>query len=206
MQHRCVLRTAPEEFNLAANVEPHDVLAAEFKRTYRSVSFPGGRLLRLYDAAMAKADGSDEQGPVRLRAIPVRKGSVGDAAILQYDIEDVYGYRGRHPRVYYLSPWEFLMYWKPVRYDETNANAKDVIMFPDTTLLKVFRFEWMLLRTERPYVPQPEGTPMPDREKTADGKAKLFSIYLRPWVLEKNEQKTAYSSDKKLNPVAIISC
>ena len=97
------------------------------------------------------------------------------------------------------------MYWKPVRYDETNANAKDVIMFPDTTLLKVFRFEWMLLRTERPYVPQPEGTPMPDREKTADGKAKLFSIYLRPWVLERNDASKAVPllTDLDIAPAAL---
>ena len=28
---------------------------------------------------------------------------------------DIYGYRGTDPRVYYLSPWEFCMYWHTER-------------------------------------------------------------------------------------------
>ena len=28
---------------------------------------------------------------------------------------DCYGYRGNDPRLYYLSPWEFTMWWEPVK-------------------------------------------------------------------------------------------
>ena len=40
-QHRSMLRTAAEEWNLASNFEKHDVRAAEFVRTYQSQDFPG---------------------------------------------------------------------------------------------------------------------------------------------------------------------
>ena len=38
----------------------------------------------------------------------------------------------------------------------------------------------------RPTVPAPTGTPMPEKEGDANKKARLYSVYLRPWVLDKN--------------------
>jgi hypothetical protein len=32
---------------------------------------------------------------------------------------------------------------------------------------------------------------MPDREATADGRARLFSVYLRPWVLDRADADDA---------------
>jgi hypothetical protein len=46
LHHRTTVRTAPEEMNLAANIHPRDVTAAEFIRTYMAKIFPGGRLAR----------------------------------------------------------------------------------------------------------------------------------------------------------------
>ena len=43
-QHRCMRRTAPEEWNLAVNYHEQDVTAAEFIRTYRSIVFNGDRM------------------------------------------------------------------------------------------------------------------------------------------------------------------
>ena len=42
-QHRCMRRTAPEEWNLAVNYHEQDVTVAEFIRTYRSIVFNGHR-------------------------------------------------------------------------------------------------------------------------------------------------------------------
>ena len=44
-QHRCMVRTAPEEWNLASQWHAQDPTAAEFVRLYRSVDFPGRALL-----------------------------------------------------------------------------------------------------------------------------------------------------------------
>ena len=43
-QHRCMVRTAPEEWNLGSQWHSHDPTAAEFVRLYMSQKFPG-RLL-----------------------------------------------------------------------------------------------------------------------------------------------------------------
>ena len=42
-QHRCMRRTAPEEWNLAVNYHEQDVTTAEFIRTYMSIAFNGDR-------------------------------------------------------------------------------------------------------------------------------------------------------------------
>ena len=48
-----------------------------------------------------------------------------------------------------------------------------------------FQKSWILLRRLRPMVPCPENTPLPSRRISKDARAKLFSIYLRPWTLSK---------------------
>ena len=67
--------------------------------------------------------------------------------------------------------------------EEVGRNPEYVV-FPDTEPLKTFRHEWILRRHWRPMVPSVEGVMMPDREKTREGRSRLFSLYLRPWVLE----------------------
>ena len=41
LEARGTLRTAPETFNLAVNMDEHDAKHAEFIRTFRNVDFPG---------------------------------------------------------------------------------------------------------------------------------------------------------------------
>jgi hypothetical protein len=66
-------------------------------------------------------------------------------------------------------------------------NHPDYVVFPDIPVLRnVFRHAWVLRRSSRPFVPQPDGAPMPDRAKTIEDRSRLFSIYLRPWVLERS--------------------
>ena len=55
LHHKCMVRTAPEEFNLAVNMDEQDMLAAEFIRTWANVTFPGGKLVQLYDSCVASS-------------------------------------------------------------------------------------------------------------------------------------------------------
>ena len=48
----------------------------------------------------------------RLASLPVRKDPVRGEVIRTYHLEEIYGYRGQDPRVYYLNPWEFVMFWE----------------------------------------------------------------------------------------------
>ena len=99
LNHRCTLRTAPEEFNLSANQHWQDPFNAEFIRTFRTVSFPGQRFLQVLDSEL-KAEASR----VRRGVLPKRAALVQNETVSTYHIEEIYGYRGRDPRVYYLNP------------------------------------------------------------------------------------------------------
>ena len=210
-QHRCMTRTAPEEWNLAANWQSHDVKAAEFLRTYRSDDFPGGQLVRRLEA---ETRGATEREVSKV--IPARK--VTKAAVpgplLLKDFTDLYGYRGQDQRVFLLNPWEFLMLWEVVplpkpsgkpgsltvwttrasantgerEYDVNPAAEKadeDSVFYPILPGDVQLRKKWYMRRRRRPMVPAPANTPMPDKAGHAEGKARLLSLYMRPWVLER---------------------
>ena len=62
---------------------------------------------------------------------------------------------------------------------------EDYVVYPDTPLLRdSFRHQWIMRRNKRPFTPKPHNTPMPDREANVEDRARLYSVYLRPWVLD----------------------
>ena len=78
------------------------------------------------------------------------------------------------------------------RVMEELNNMPHFIVFPDIPILReCFRHAWILQRCARPYVPQPDGTPMPERAKSREERCRLLSIYLRPWVLERQHATTS---------------
>jgi hypothetical protein len=225
-QHRCMVRPAAEEWNLAANWHPHDVKNAEFLRTYRSLDFPGGLLVRRLEA-----ETSTSEKRKCLKAVPPVGGTAPTSEVFLRQFDDLYGYRGDNENIYYLNPWEFLMLWetlplpkpsqsrredgkdgvddaeepeddrshvpltlKMVRpepdsdrdYDvNPEAETNDVRFFPEDLPGDVqLRWRWYMRRRRRPMVPAPTNTPMPDKQGSSEGKARLFSLYLRPWVLD----------------------
>ena len=94
-------------WNLAVNYHEQDVTNAEFLRTYRSDDFPGRQLVkRLED------EKSSKQSWTRSKVVPVRKGTCDNKPISLMHFEDIYGFRGPDPRVYFLNPWEFFMLWQ----------------------------------------------------------------------------------------------
>ena len=94
-----MLRTAPEEFNLAAKLHHQDVTNAEFIRTYMSAVFPG----ETYVKALNQEKSGQETRQFS-KVLPVRKNDVGTERILVQPHAELYGYRGADPRVFYLSP------------------------------------------------------------------------------------------------------
>ena len=72
-------------------------------------------------------------------------------------------------------------------------------MLPKTTQLHQLRHEWILRRANRPYVPEPDGTPMPDAAANAEEKARLYNVYLRPWVLDHGDASLAVPHITDLN-------
>ena len=60
-----------------------------------------------------------------------------------------------------------------------------MLCLPDLTALQTLRHEWVLRRRARPLIPCPERTPMPSRTMDHNDRARLLSVYLRPWTLHR---------------------
>ena len=84
LNHRCTLRTAPEEFNLSANQHEHDPTASEFMRSYMSQSFPGLRFVKLIESEMSSSVNRERRG-----VLPVRREAVQQEVIRTYHIEEL---------------------------------------------------------------------------------------------------------------------
>ena len=110
---RGALRSLPEEFNLAVNMTSHDALNAEFWRTYCIQEFRGSAFLRELEKEL---HGAALQRPVN-KVLPVRRPGDEDKNACPLSMVALYGWRGTDPRVYYLSPWEFHMRWRPVHLE-----------------------------------------------------------------------------------------
>ena len=60
------------------------------------------------------------------------------------------------------------------------------VPFPDNEATSNLRHRFVLVRRSRPVVPQPEATPLPKARMAADERARILSVYLRPWVLDRS--------------------
>ena len=121
-------RPATEEWNLAAFQHDQDVTNAEFQRTFRNVDFPGGQLVQRLDAELKRTKSQEVR-----KVIPATDN--GTEVYLKY-FPDLYGYRGHLPEalpVYYLNPWEFLMWWEVKRLPKPRTVQEDERTVPDLT-------------------------------------------------------------------------
>lgn len=200
IHHRCAARPANEEWNLAAFWHAEDVTNAEFIRTYRSATFPGGQLVqRLEDELVRKPQRMQRKG------LPTRRYETKDPTtenvVLQH-FPDLYGYRGEHPAVFYLNPWEFAMLWEIRRLTNSRIHGKisctvgtgdavdvnpaaeeyyheigTVLFYPKEA--GVLRKTWLMVRRRKPIVPAPSNMPMPDKYASPQKRGKLYSVYMR---------------------------
>ena len=93
------------------------------------------------------------------------------------------------------------LHWKVIE-PRDNIHRKNYITYPsEGTALQYFRHEWVMMLQARPFVPQPSGTPMPDKKHTVEERARLLSVYLRPWVLFRCHASTHVPHLTDLNTV-----
>ena len=99
-----MLRTGVEEYFLSSEYSPYDELSAEFIRTFRQEMFIGKNYLDRYDAVHNKKDVTID------KCLP-------KSQFKQHCMDGVslYGMRGQDPRLFYMSPWEFVQHWAPVQ-------------------------------------------------------------------------------------------
>ena len=220
-QGRAMVRTAPEEWNLASRWHDQDPTTAEFVRTYMSQDLPGIQLVLRLEMEEKNLSGRDVR-----KVVPRRHGVRSGPDDRLRHFVDFYGYRGTHPGVFYLSPWEFLTLWEVLPLPTPAATAGDAAKAlsrwvprpkkrkpadeeeaaeyePNTALALAsedkhasivfygtipgdvqLRNRWYMRRRLRPMVPALSDAPMPDKQQDKDKKARLFALYLRPWVLD----------------------
>ena len=68
---------------------------------------------------------------------------------------------------------------------ELRKSARTLLFYPNIPGCVQLRRRWYMARRERPMVPAPSNTPMPDKQENAEAKSRLYSVYLRPWTLDK---------------------
>ena len=147
--------------------------------------------------------------------MPCSKHQRNKHEVLLKQVDDLYGYRGPNPNLYWLNAWEFLMYWEclplpkatlitvsfsgehqPLTIYRTvahrdrdewvindNAESSDIIFYPLIPGQFQLRWHWYMERRRRPMTPSPANTPMLDKFM-GEQKARLFTIYMRSWVLD----------------------
>ena len=75
------------------------------------------------------------------------------------------------------------LHWRVIE-PAKNLHRQDYITYPAYgTFFEFFRHEWVMVLQARPFVPQPSGAPMPDKRHSVEERARLLSVYLRPWTL-----------------------
>ena len=57
------------------------------------------------------------------------------------------------------------------------------IAFPESSATQILRHRAVMVRWKRPHVPQPSATPLPTTHLSEEERCRIFSVYLRPWVL-----------------------
>ena len=179
-QHRVMRRTAPEEWNLSANHQESDVKNAEFMRTYMSENFPGQTLLRRLEREHSSQESTG------YKKLPDRDSSQPEKWLRHFD--DLYGYRGNHPEVFLLNPWEFIHLFevveKPDGSDIVSAEDGSIVAYPQTSGENAPCKHFYMRRRIRPMTPEMSNTPMPSKETNPEKKARLYCLYMRPWVLD----------------------
>ena len=81
-------------------------------------------------------------------------------------------------------------------------DGHEYIILPETTEvpeMTIFRSMWMLRRARRPYVLAPTNTPLPTASQSKEQRARIYSVYLRPWTLNRQWASHAVPWLKNLN-------
>ena len=157
---RGILRTPNETTKLndiAGHTEP---TAAEVTSTGPCVTFNGEAFLALVEQRTNLNPRVLEKGLLQARS----RNKHGNLAVVLKRIGLIYGFRGTDPDLLYLSPYEFMRYWRIVPFDtgkKPQKNTPTVKVFDAKVVPAELAQSWILMRKLRPDVPKFHGCPMP---------------------------------------------
>ena len=75
-------------------------------------------------------------------------------------------------------------------FEENFADVVDpekYISYPARAETQNLRHHFVMVRRNIPFVPRPDGTPLPTSSLEKEERGRIFSAYLRPWVLHADD-------------------
>ena len=108
LEFRCSVRPLTEEFMLAGFWDVSEPSSAECIRSFCVAPFVGHEWLTQLDAVTEQ----------RKKLKPHSKDNA------EFKLSELYGWRGTDPRVYFLSPWEFVKWWEVKKLQPPSAAAE----------------------------------------------------------------------------------
>ena len=107
-----IIRTSVESLNLSKEADNPDVYAAECFRTFPTVTFPAGALLRREEIETGR-NKSSTSVIATLHTVP--RGTKGPRLYTDAPFDLLYGFRGKKFDVDLYSPFEMLRFWQVER-------------------------------------------------------------------------------------------
>ena len=103
-----IVRGQVENVNLRVYAKDNDVTAAETMKTSETTTFHGKQYLEIVERLTDRKPAASNAffAEVDMRNPRKRKVTLRDVSLL-------YGQRPKHPDMWHLSPYEFVMYWEP---------------------------------------------------------------------------------------------
>ena len=68
-----------------------------------------------------------------------------------------------------------------------SSDPEKYISYPARFETETLRHHFVMVRRKIPYVPRPDGTPLPTSSLDKEERGRIFSAYLRPWVLHPDD-------------------
>ena len=102
-----IVRGQAENTNLRANSKPNDITSAETFRTSQTISFFGGEYLTMVEQLNDK-----KSRPGRTQFPDIDARNPRRRTVRLRHVATLYGQRPKDPRLWHMSPYEFVMYWE----------------------------------------------------------------------------------------------
>ncbi len=117
-------RTAPEEWNLAANWHEQDVTNAEFVRTFMSAQFPGGALVRRLEAEVLGVAARNQR-----KIAPGSATTSSEAPLWIRNFEDLFGHFNGFEKVTFIHNIIFGLVTAVVIQELGERSADDATLY-----------------------------------------------------------------------------
>ena len=183
---RGILRVPNETSKLNDKVLDPEPTAAEMLVLAPYKTFAGGAYLAMVEGRTSVDPQRFERGLLQILEVKPGKETPDEASrsVLVKKPAHLYGYRGHHSELVYLSPYEFERWWEIRSVNAKLLDGQRLIKFPMRPATQTLAEHWGMVKRERPTMPVFHSCPMPVHRKDAvERNSRLLLAYFHPWVI-----------------------